>query len=80
MMPRSMEWVAEGEMITGVEGVRGLGGQGMVWIIYMNMKITKDGSRSWKREEHYGLGADSSECMNEGIMSSSMLPTKEQGP
>lgn len=80
MMPGSIEWVAEEGIITGIEGVRRLGGQGIVWIIYMNMEITKDGSRSWRREEQYGLGVDSSECRNEGIRSSAMLFSKEQGP
>ena len=79
MIPRSMEWMAEGEMITGVEGVRGLGGQGIIWIICMDSEITQDGSRSWRREEHCGPGTDSSECRNEGIWSSAMLDAKEQG-
>lgn len=46
MMLRSMGWMAEGEMITGVEGVSVLGGQGIIWIICMDSEITQDSSRS----------------------------------
>lgn len=41
-----MEWMAEGELITRVEGVRELGGQGIIWIICMNCEITQDDNRS----------------------------------
>lgn len=43
----------------------------------MDSEIIQDGSRSWRREEHCGLVTNSSECRNEGVRSSAMLPTKK---
>lgn len=42
MMPTSMERV-----ISEIDGARRLGGQGIIWIIYMDSDVTQDGSKRW---------------------------------